>query len=302
MEIDAEVAALACRQGGVVARRQLRAVGVSERAIDHRVRSGRLRRIEHGVYAVGGAVLARGGVVWAAVLSCGPAAVAGFRDAAWGWELCPPGQGRVHVCVPGDGGGRRRTIRLHRGGGLRPQDCTTVGGMPVTSVARTLLDEAGRTTPGRLLKLLAEAEHRELYDHRAVLEVLAANPRHMGARRLAAAGARPALRLRSILEGELAAALRLGGLDGFDTNAIVCGFEVDVVFRRERVVVEADTVATHRARFQADRERDRALAAAGFLVLRVTDADVELRPARAVAEIAAVVERQRAMIRENSTP
>ncbi|MGH7358623.1 MAG: type IV toxin-antitoxin system AbiEi family antitoxin domain-containing protein, partial [Candidatus Rokuibacteriota bacterium] len=47
------VVALANRQGGVVSRKQLLARGIPAKAIDYRVKVGRLRVIHHGVYAVG---------------------------------------------------------------------------------------------------------------------------------------------------------------------------------------------------------------------------------------------------------
>src|SRR5579875_1534278 len=40
-------------QGGHVTRTQLYAVGLSRRAVEHRLASGRLIRVHHGVYSVG---------------------------------------------------------------------------------------------------------------------------------------------------------------------------------------------------------------------------------------------------------
>lgn len=293
MGIDERVAALARSQAGVVARRQLVALGMSESALGHRLGSGRLRRVERGVYAPGGAVLGRAGVVWAAVLSCGPGAVAGHRDAAWAWGLATPGSGKVHVCVTGKGGGRRPTLHLHRGRGLRPADLTTADGIPVTTLARTLLDEAARTTRGRLTRMVGEAEHLGLYDHAAVLDVLTANPRHPGARSLALVTAAPALRLRSDHEAAFAAAARDRGLTALETNVVVGDVEVDVLFRAERVVVEIDTPLTHATTFESDRRRDRALTAAGYVVLRVAGAELSRSPGSVLDEVCAVVEGRR---------
>jgi very-short-patch-repair endonuclease len=49
-------------------------------------------------------------------------------------------------------------------------------------------------------------------------------------------------------------------------------FSVDCLWRRERLIVELDGQAVHGTRqaFEADRERDRLLLAAGWRVIRVT--------------------------------
>ena len=54
---------------------QLRALGIGARGVQHRARSGRLRRVHRGIYAVGGAVLPREGRWLAAVLASGDRAV-----------------------------------------------------------------------------------------------------------------------------------------------------------------------------------------------------------------------------------
>jgi Transcriptional regulator, AbiEi antitoxin len=80
-------AALATSQWGVVSLAQLRGLGLRRGAIEGRLRSGRLRRVHHGVYAVGGAVLPREGRWLAAVLACGNDAVLSHVSAAVHWGL-----------------------------------------------------------------------------------------------------------------------------------------------------------------------------------------------------------------------
>ena len=67
----AEVLGLAAKQHGVVTRGQLLDLGLGSRAIDHRIRRGKLHPVHRGVYAVGRPQLTRHGVLIAAVLSCG---------------------------------------------------------------------------------------------------------------------------------------------------------------------------------------------------------------------------------------
>lgn len=70
------------RQHGVVARRQLPALGFSAREIEHRVARGRLHLVMRGVYAVGWPRLTRERRWMAAVLACGEGAVLSHRSAA----------------------------------------------------------------------------------------------------------------------------------------------------------------------------------------------------------------------------
>ena len=82
------------------------------------------------------------------------------------------------------------------------------------------------------------------------------------------------------------------------TNMRVCGYEVDFVWSNERLIVEVDGFAVHstRAAFERDRARDRALPAAGYVVLRVTWRQLVHEPELVVAELAAALVRQRAFV------
>src|SRR4030088_860250 len=85
--VDAEVAALAERQHGVVARAQLDALGVGRGAVEHRLEEGRLHGLHRGVYAVGHRVIPREGHWMAAVLAMGSEAVLSHRSAAALWGM-----------------------------------------------------------------------------------------------------------------------------------------------------------------------------------------------------------------------
>jgi hypothetical protein len=98
--LDEAIAALAARQYGVVARRQLRDVGLSDGAIAHRCRTGRLHRVHHGVYAVGHTVLVRHARWLAAVLTCGPNAVLSHAAAGALWGLRSSAATIVDVTIP----------------------------------------------------------------------------------------------------------------------------------------------------------------------------------------------------------
>ncbi|HEX5989967.1 MAG TPA: type IV toxin-antitoxin system AbiEi family antitoxin domain-containing protein, partial [Solirubrobacterales bacterium] len=105
----------------MVTAKQLAHVGLGRSAISERVRSGRLHRIHHGVYAVGHRGLSLHGRFMAAVFACGEGAVLSHASAAVLWKLLYPLEGPVHVSVPSTSGRkRRRGIHLHRCPSLAP--------------------------------------------------------------------------------------------------------------------------------------------------------------------------------------
>jgi hypothetical protein len=80
--VDRAAAELATLQDGVAARDQLITLGVSEHAIDHRVRTGRFIPVFRGVYAVGHAALSDVGRMRAALIAAGAGATLSLRSAA----------------------------------------------------------------------------------------------------------------------------------------------------------------------------------------------------------------------------
>src|SRR4051795_8565470 len=90
---------LAGRQHGVVARRQLLALGFNSREIEHRVARGRLHLVMRGVYAVGWPRLTQKRRWMAAVLVGGDGAVLSHRSAAALWEIGAERRGVVDISV-----------------------------------------------------------------------------------------------------------------------------------------------------------------------------------------------------------
>src|SRR6185436_10389964 len=72
------------------------------------------------------------------------------------------------VTVPRTGRPSRGRIRVHRPRTLPPSEVTTRHGIPVTTVARTVLDLAQRLESAHLENLLNEVERRELTDYPAL--------------------------------------------------------------------------------------------------------------------------------------
>ena len=273
--LDVALAGLAMRQHGVVAGRQLRALGLSDRAERDRVAAGRLHRVHRGVYAVGHARLSPDGYALAAVLAAGPGAVLSHRSAATLWGIRPSARQRHEVTVTT----RRRVrgVEVHQTRHLPPADVTTLRGIPVTTVPRTLVDLADHLPLDALAKALHEAEMQRLYDRRAIAEAIGRANGRRGVSRLGAALGEPDPGVtRSDLEWALTRLCRdfdiplpeLNAPSDLPTETV----EVDALWRDALLVAELDGGATHHTRraFHNDRRRDSALAALGFLAVRYT--------------------------------
>ncbi len=280
---------LAAGQHGVVSRRQLLAAGLTHATIGQRVRGGQLVRMHRGVYAVGHRELRSEGHWLAAVLACGRGAVLSHRDAAGLHELRPANHRRIEVTTRGHPRASA-AIAVHRTRVLDAEDVTTVAGIPVTTVARTLVDLAGAVPRDHLAKVVKEAERRRVFDLRAVEVAMARTSRRTGPGHRAlreAVAEHAALGLSasaSVLEDAFHRLLATARLPGPHKNVYLEGFRVDAHWPAHRLVVELDGWAHHHDRqaFQRDRERDAALTAAGHRVVRFTHAQVLQGPDRVI--------------------
>jgi hypothetical protein len=165
-----QIADLASRQYGLVARRQL---AIGQDAIDHRCRTAQLHRVHHGVFAVGHTGLGQEARWLAAVLACGAGAVLSHRSAATLWGIRLGELFRPDVTT-GDRR-RHRLITTHRAR-LAAQYRATHRGIPVTSPARTLVDLAHLLDHDELTRALRETMFRRLYDPKAIQDALTRRP------------------------------------------------------------------------------------------------------------------------------
>ena len=115
-------------QHGVIARRQLLALGFTREAIQHRIERGRLRKIVRGVYSVGRKDLSPRGRWMAAVLACGDTACLSHRSAGALYGICEERNGVVEVSVRRSGNVHRDGIKVHRRPSLPSQDVGTLTG------------------------------------------------------------------------------------------------------------------------------------------------------------------------------
>lgn len=176
-------------------------------------------------------------------------------------------------------------IAVH-GAVLDARDVTETRSIPVTSVARTLVDLAGVVPQDHLTKALKEAERLRTFDLAALQDVLRRTrtrrgPGHRAMREaLAEYEALGAAITRSSLEEAFLGLVHAAGLPIPQTNVLIEGMEVDAVWPKQRLIAELDGYAYHRQRhaFERDRERDAALTAAGWRVVRFTHRQMASRP------------------------
>lgn len=295
---DRVIAAFVQGQGGVVARRQLLAAGVTSCKIDARIRRGQLVTRFRGVYAPGHLHLGIHGHRTAAVLSIPGALLSHGSGTALhgiGGEST-----RWHVTVPGNGG-RRSTTRIvvHTSTTLAPHDICVVGGLPATTVARSIVDAAVYVQRKQLANLLARAERASLLhvsEIHAVMERVRARP-SPGHARLADVLAEYMQLGAQFSRSDVEAALRdiavRAGLPAPHLNRMVGGDEVDALWPDLQLGIEVDSWEFHRDRraFVQDRAKLRRLYLHGLTVLPFTGADVVFRPARVAIELAAIRDR-----------
>jgi len=274
----------------VITFEELRALGLSPDEIQYRADVGRLHRKYTNVYAVGRPDLMLDGVFLAAVRACGPKAKLSRLSALRKWGLRGGGTYRIDVVAPRSIK-PKKGIRLHRPLSLDALDTTFVDGIPITSVAQTLLDVAAPAYRVNVAKLLHEAAVRELLDMRAVWAVLARQPNHPGARGLDCASREEVPFTRSGLEVAALRMFRSFSVPEPEMNRWVSDgeklVEVDCLWRDAGLIVEIDSTRYHGTRWRRrqDAAKTAALRAQGWTVLRVWDVEITGAPAQVAATV-----------------
>jgi hypothetical protein len=236
---------------------QLLAVGVDRQRIKRWSADGRLRRVHLGVYAVGHEAPSTDGDYVAAVLACADGAVLSHRAAAYKLRLITAPPVRPEVTVPTTAGRRRPGIVVHRVKALHPLDASTLDGIPITTVPRTLLDLAPLITTTALTKACHEAWVRPRTGPDAIEACVARNRRKKGAAKLRRAlGADVTL---SALEDRFLAMLPRHDLPLPRTNVDHAGDKVHCHWPGHGLTVELLSYRFHATRraFEADVARRR---------------------------------------------
>lgn len=272
---EREIAELATRQHGVVAHWQLRALGLGGKAIAYRVAAGRLIQLHVAVYAVGHRKLTVRGRWMAAVLACGPEALLSHWDAAGLWRLLGRDGLVIHVTIARNHKYvRSGAVKVHRPRVIHPDDAAVRDGIPVTSVARTLIDLAPFAHRDTLARAWDEGARQKLFTFD---EITATRERSRGKRGLAKIDALIAQRrplppvTRSGLEIMFVEFCRHHGLPAPSMNSWIGKYEVDAAWHAQRVAVELDSrYHDNEGSFERDPVRDADLQIAGYRILRIT--------------------------------
>lgn len=294
-----DLVALALTQHGLVTTRQAGDLGVGRGAVNHAVAIGRWRRPATGVLLIGAAPATPHQRILAAVLSIGDA-WASHTSAArlWGWEVR---HSRVEVVIRRSRELKRRSVQVHRSARLGPGDVDLAAGIPVTSPARTLVDLSGRLAADDLADCLDLALRRRQVDLETVAAMVAATQATYG-RRPQVLGTLLEMRrvagpTESALESRVLRVLAAAGLPlPVCQHRVVVGgkkYRLDMGWIERRVFSEADGFEYHGSRqaFDADRRRDNALVADGWIGVHLTSAFSDDEIAEAVRSVLALAER-----------
>jgi very-short-patch-repair endonuclease len=273
---------------GVVTRRELLDAGVTSGEIRQRLKNGSLLPQYRGVYRVGHTAPSLEATYLAAVRACGADAALSGKAAAFLYKLIRGPEPRPEVTtrsqkrVPGVTTRRSRTVEI-----------VTYRGIPVTTVARTLVELASTLSLDDLARACHEAGVKYRTTPGQVEDALARRPKTKGA-----------AKLRKILRGDTHVSLSqlerrfLDLLRGErlvlpETNRVVDGRRVDCRWPEQRLTVEIDGYRYHHSRhaWEQDRRREREARARGDDFRRYTYGDVFESPGAMLAELRAVISR-----------
>ena len=232
----------------------------------------------------------------AAVLAGGDAAVISHFSAAELWGVLKARRRRPDVTVK-----RPRRSRLginFHSSLLAADEVEAHDGIPVTSVARTLLDLAADLDRARLKNVIDKAEGARLSSPASLPALVARYPGRPGTpliESILADGHIGTNISKEELELRFAAVIEERGLPPPEINVpLFLGdrwIEADCLWRSARLVVELDSRKFHQtdAAFERDRERDRALISEGWRVIRITWRQLHLDPAGVARDLSAAL-------------
>jgi hypothetical protein len=287
--VEQKLARIAGGSYGVVTRAQLVSAGLSAEEIKQRVRRGTLLREHRGVYRVGHRAPSVEARYLAAVRACGDPALLSGRAAA---HLLGLLRGPAPLPEVTTSTNRRvkgvRTRRSHR---LDRRDAMSWFKIPVTTVARTLVDVAAVLAADELARACHEAGVRHGTTPAQVEAVLARRPNSPGAGKLRRVMRGEVPVTLSKLESRFLARLHESDLPLPITNRPAGVRRVDCRWPERRLTVELDSYRYHQSRhaWEQDRRREREARARGDEFRRYTYGDVFEEPRLMLAELRALL-------------
>ncbi|MEX2194649.1 MAG: hypothetical protein WD844_05125 [Thermoleophilaceae bacterium] len=282
---DAILARLATASHGVVTRRGLLAAGIARHDIARRLRTGTLILEYPGVYRVGHRAPSTEAAYLAAVVACGDRSLLSGLAAGHLVRIVRAAPPLPEVTVPTER--RVEGIRTVRSRLIHRRDAMVFRGVPVTTVARALVDIAARLPEDDLARAYHEGQVKHGIRPRHVEAVLERRPASSGAgnlRRVMRGDVRLTL---SALERRFLRLLREADLPLPWTNRRVDEHYVDCRWPDHKLTVELDSYRFHQSRYawEQDRRREREARARGDDFRRYTWGDVFERPRPMLAEL-----------------
>jgi very-short-patch-repair endonuclease len=164
-----------------------------------------------------------------------------------------------------------------------------IDGIPVSTLPRTLLDLADVAPKSHVIRAMTEAEIKGIVDLNALNDLLARSPGRRGLKPLREILVDAAIdpHTREELEFRFRQLVHNANLPRPVMNTGVEGKLVDVVWKKQKLIVELDSWAFHghRKAFEDDRERDADLQLADYRVIRVTWRQLTKDPAKVVRRL-----------------
>lgn len=320
-----ELAHLAAVQHGAIHRGQLPEPLADRGAVRWLVTSGRLAARTKDVFVVKGSPETREQQAWIALLEAGPGAALSHRTAIR--LLGFPGFDGSGIDVAQRESRDHRTEfgSLHQTSWLPTHHVIEIDGWPVTSLPRTLFDLAGISSPSRRRRGLPYVHEKRverlvndaLHEHGLTVASLATVVHELGRR------GRPGTALMRRLVEEMS---EVDGITESDLEDLLLGvlidhhlplpakqvvvgssFEeigrVDFLYRKERVVIEADSRKHHGSFRDTERDKWRALdlASSGFITVQVTWWQLRREPGRFARALEALLETRRKLFASSSS-
>lgn len=303
---------LGARQNGAVSRRQLLAAGLSRGGIRHRNENGRLFRIYRGSYSADGRHIDQKTIWMAGVLAAGEGSVLSHMSAAHAWGFGTSGATEVtrrsspgRRVPAGDDAYERAlgqavkgraaripALKIHQTRHLDQSEVTVRFGIPITTVARTLVDICGLFGRQQLKALLHEAGRIGLLRFDEIRHEIERSKGKKGVALLREIidNWDPQIALtRNRLESRMFSLCRRYGIPKPEVNRKVAGYEVDFFWPDVGLVVETDGAQDHAAPygFERDRNKDSDLQINGLVVLRLTWEMLTREPERSMDKVKA---------------
>ncbi len=275
-----EVIDYAKRHGGVITTREALALGLPQSTLTRRVSDGIFVRIGRGLLALPGTSTRPDVMLRAAGRLLG--AVVSHQSAARIHKMEPIPKATPSVTVPHRGTYVFPGLTVHQSTDLLPEHVMTVGGLRVTTPARTILDLAKVIGAKRLERIIDNALAGGIvdFDELSTLYLALTRQGKTGMRKMGTILDERADAKRipeTVIETKLFELLVNAGVRTPEKQFHAPWLEpihgrVDFACPAERIVIEADSRRWHALydAFEIDRRRDIAAQLAGWIVLRIT--------------------------------